>query len=29
MNFSLNDICLIAIAAGVWAVFLFGINVAG
>ena len=29
MNFSLNDICLIAIAVGIWVIFLFGINVAG
>lgn len=29
MNFSLQDIALLAIAIGVWCVFLFGSNVAG
>lgn len=29
MNFTLQDIALLAIAAGVWCLFLFGSNVAG
>ena len=29
MNFSLADVCLVAIALGVWVAVLFGLNVAG
>jgi hypothetical protein len=29
MTFGTNDLALIAIAVGVWLIFLFGINVVG
>ena len=29
MTFGTNDLALIAIAVGIWLIFLFGVNVAG